>query len=151
MVKRDNKRSPHVQLDCLYNAYLLFLGCQFGLFAGGRVGLHKFAFFLAWPHAMLPQVANKGSAQQATTNGHMTKPSEESVAQNAGGIIPWLIKQQRNAKQAWWLSKARCKLPACVGMSGEYWLCVSQIKRDDGQRVNVLSLPFFQGFFFLSV
>jgi len=49
---------------------------------------------------MLPQVANKGSAQQATTNGHMTKPSEESVAQNAGGIIPWLIKQQRNAKQA---------------------------------------------------
>lgn len=47
MVKRDNKRSPHVQLDCLYNAYLLFLGCQFGLFAGGRVGLHKFAFFLA--------------------------------------------------------------------------------------------------------
>jgi len=47
MVKRDNKCSPHVQLDCLYNAYLLFLGCQFGLFAGGRVGLHKFAFFLA--------------------------------------------------------------------------------------------------------
>lgn len=46
------------------------------------------------------QVARKTSAQQASTNGHMVKPSEESVAQNAGGIIPWLIKQLSNAKQA---------------------------------------------------
>ncbi len=46
---------------------------------------------------MLPQVASKASAQQATTNA---KPSEKSIAQNAGGIIPWLIKQQSNAKQA---------------------------------------------------
>jgi len=49
---------------------------------------------------MLPQVTSKASAQQATTNGHIAKPSEESVAQNAGGIIPWLIKQQSNVKQA---------------------------------------------------
>ena len=45
---------------------------------------------------MLPQVASKASAQQATD----AKPTEESIAQNAGGIIPWLIKQQSNAKQA---------------------------------------------------
>jgi hypothetical protein len=49
---------------------------------------------------MLPQVASEASAQQATTNGHVAKPSEESVAQNAGGLIPWLIKQQSNPKQA---------------------------------------------------
>lgn len=46
------------------------------------------------------QVASKAFTQQATTIGHTAKPSEESVAQNAGGIIPWLIKQQSNAKQA---------------------------------------------------
>ena len=59
-----------------------------------------FALCLASPHAMRPQVASKALAQQATTNGHTAKPSEDSVAQNAGGIIPWLIKQQSNAKQA---------------------------------------------------
>lgn len=61
------------------------------------MGKWEFAFCLDRPHAMLPQVASKASAQQATAD---SQPSEQSVAQNAGGIIPWLIKQQSNAKQA---------------------------------------------------